>query len=80
MAAVGQLAVVMISAIRFNMQRDTGMWRFPVGYRFAPQDPFPAQVEDVKCAVRWLRAHAADLKLDGDEWVRLDSPQVPISP
>lgn len=38
-----------------------------VGYRFAPQEPFPAQVEDVKCAVRWLRAHAADLKLDGDK-------------
>lgn len=38
-----------------------------VGYRFAPQDPFPAQVEDVKCAVRWLRAHAAELKLDGDK-------------
>ena len=38
-----------------------------VGYRFAPQDPFPAQIEDVKCAVRWLRAHAAELKLDGDK-------------
>lgn len=38
-----------------------------VGYRFAPQDPFPAQVEDAKCAVRWLRAHAAELKLDGDK-------------
>lgn len=35
-----------------------------VGYRFAPQDPFPAQVEDVKCAVRWMRAHADELKLD----------------
>jgi acetyl esterase/lipase len=35
-----------------------------VGYRLAPKNPFPAQVEDVKCAVRWLRAHADDLKLD----------------
>lgn len=35
-----------------------------VGYRFAPKDPFPAQVEDVKCAVRWLRAHASELQLD----------------
>jgi acetyl esterase/lipase len=25
---------------------------------------FPGQVEDVKCAIRWLRAHAADYKLD----------------
>ncbi len=38
-----------------------------VGYRFAPQDPFPAQIEDVKCAVRWLRAHAAELKIDTEK-------------
>jgi acetyl esterase/lipase len=35
-----------------------------VGYRLAPQNLFPAQVEDVKCAVRWLRAHADELQLD----------------
>lgn len=35
-----------------------------VGYRFAPAHRFPAQVEDVKCAVRWLRAHADELGLD----------------
>lgn len=35
-----------------------------VGYRFAPKHPFPAQVEDVKCAIRWLRAHASELGLD----------------
>lgn len=35
-----------------------------VGYRLAPQDPFPAQVEDVKCAVRWLRAHAEEYLVD----------------
>jgi acetyl esterase/lipase len=35
-----------------------------VGYRLAPKNPFPAQVEDVKCAVRWMRAHADELKLD----------------
>jgi acetyl esterase/lipase len=29
-----------------------------VGYRFAPKHRFPAQVEDVKCAVRFLRANA----------------------
>ena len=37
-----------------------------VGYRFAPKNHFPAQVEDVKCAVRWLRAHADELKLDAN--------------
>lgn len=37
-----------------------------VGYRFAPKYPFPAQVEDVKCAVRWLRAKKDELKIDPD--------------
>lgn len=37
-----------------------------VGYRLAPQDLFPAQIEDVKCAVRWLRANAAQLQIDSD--------------
>ncbi|MBX3412228.1 MAG: alpha/beta hydrolase [Pirellulales bacterium] len=35
-----------------------------VGYRLAPKHPFPAQIEDCKCAVRWLRAHADELKID----------------
>jgi acetyl esterase/lipase len=35
-----------------------------VSYRFAPKHPFPAQVEDCKCAVRYLRAHASELNLD----------------
>jgi len=35
-----------------------------VSYRFCPQYTFPAQVEDVKCAVRFLRAHADEYHLD----------------
>ncbi len=35
-----------------------------VGYRFAPADVFPAQVNDVKCAVRFLRANADKYGLD----------------
>lgn len=35
-----------------------------VGYRFAPDHVFPAQVNDVKCAVRYLRAHADQYHLD----------------
>jgi acetyl esterase/lipase len=34
-------------------------------YRLAPEAPFPAAVEDVKTAIRWLRAHAAEYGLDG---------------
>lgn len=37
-----------------------------VGYRLAPKHLYPAQVEDVKCAVRWLRAHADELGIDPD--------------
>ncbi len=35
-------------------------------YRFCPQETFPAQVYDVKAAVRWLRSHAKDYTLDAD--------------
>ena len=35
-----------------------------ISYRLAPQSKFPAQIEDCKAAVRWMREHAADLKLD----------------
>jgi acetyl esterase/lipase len=29
-----------------------------------PRNPFPAQIEDVKCAIRWLRANAAKYHVD----------------
>ena len=35
-----------------------------VNYRFSTEAPFPACVEDVKCAVRWLRAHADKYGVD----------------
>lgn len=35
-----------------------------VNYRLTGEAPFPACVEDVKCAVRWLRAHSEDYNLD----------------
>lgn len=35
-----------------------------VNYRLTGEAPFPACVEDVKCAVRWLRAHAAEHGVD----------------
>lgn len=35
-----------------------------VSYRFAPRHPFPAQVQDVKAAVRFLRANAAKYGID----------------
>ena len=35
-------------------------------YRHCPRDVFPAQVHDVKAAVRWLRSHAAEYRVDVD--------------
>ncbi len=37
-----------------------------IQYRFCPEHRFPAQVEDVKCAVRFLRAHADQYGIDPD--------------
>jgi acetyl esterase/lipase len=37
-----------------------------VEYRLTQEAPFPACIEDVKCAVRWLRAHAEEYRVDPD--------------
>jgi arylsulfatase A-like enzyme/dienelactone hydrolase len=49
---------------RYFAQR--GYVGFSVNYRLAPQFKFPAQIEDVKCAVRWVRAQAAELGVNPD--------------
>jgi acetyl esterase/lipase len=35
-------------------------------YRFCPKDTFPAQVHDVKAAVRWIKANAKKYRIDSD--------------
>lgn len=37
-----------------------------VNYRLYPPATWPSMIEDVKCAIRWLRAHAAEYNLDPD--------------
>lgn len=37
-----------------------------IDYRLTGEAPFPACIEDVKCAVRWLRAHADEYQVDPD--------------
>lgn len=39
-----------------------------LNYRLSDQAPFPAQIEDCKAAIRWLRAHAAQYNLDADRF------------
>ncbi len=35
-----------------------------IEYRLSGQAPFPAAIQDVKCAIRWMRANAARLGVD----------------
>ena len=42
-----------------------------INYRLAPQHPWPAQGEDVRAAVTWLKANAAQLSLDPARFVIL---------
>lgn len=35
-----------------------------INYRLAPEHKFPAQIDDCKAAVRWMRDHAAQYKID----------------
>jgi len=43
---------------------DLGWVFVSIDYRLAPAYKWPAQIDDAKCAVRYLRAHAATLHVD----------------
>jgi acetyl esterase/lipase len=45
---------------------DDGYAVASINYRLTPVAPFPAQIEDAKAAVRWLRANASKYNLDPD--------------
>src|SRR5262245_48121154 len=49
-------------AIRDLAQR--GFVAATASYRFAPRHPWPAQIDDVRAALHWLRAHAAEFAID----------------
>lgn len=48
---------------------DLGMTVLSVNYRFAPEHPFPAPLNDVYAGWSWLQAHAGELGVDGSRVV-----------
>lgn len=48
----------------FNELLDRGYVIISLNYRLAPQHPFPAQIQDVKCAIRFIRSHASEYGID----------------
>src|SRR5690349_3256368 len=44
----------------------TGMVVVAIDFRLAPQDPYPAQVQDTHYAGRWMKLHARDWNGDPD--------------
>lgn len=43
---------------------EIGFVCFAIDYRLAPQHKFPAQIEDCRSAVKWIRTNAAKYKVD----------------
>ena len=48
----------------FEPLSKAGFAWFSINYRLAPQYRFPACIEDVESAIRWVKAHAAEYKAD----------------
>lgn len=44
-----------------------GLVCFAIDYRLAPQHKFPAQIEDCRSAVKWIREHAGEYHVDASK-------------
>ncbi len=51
---------------RVTLLAQAGFVCVSINYRLSDVAPFPAAVEDAKCAVRWLRAHAEEYNVDAN--------------
>ena len=49
-----------------RLARSTGAVVVAVGYRLAPETPFPGALEDCYTGLEWVAAHAAELGVDPD--------------
>lgn len=57
-----------LNPVFLNALASAGYAVASVNYRLAPQFKFPTQIEDVKCAIRYLRNHAPAYGLDGGKF------------
>jgi acetyl esterase/lipase len=48
---------------------EAGILVVSINYRMYPAYRFPAMIEDIKCAIRFLRGHAAEYNLDAERIV-----------
>jgi alpha-L-fucosidase 2 len=48
----------------FSTLTDAKFTWFSINYRLAPAHRWPAQIDDVRTAIRWIKAHAAEYKGD----------------
>src|SRR5205085_3639213 len=51
----------------FALIRDSEFAATSVNYRLSAEAKWPAQIFDCKAAIRWLRAHAAELNIDPEK-------------
>jgi acetyl esterase len=70
----------------FEPLTNAGFAWFTINYRLAPAYHFPAPVDDVESAIRYVQSHAAEYKVDlkriaitgesagGATWFRLSAP------
>ncbi len=50
--------------VLFGPLTDAGIVWFSINYRLAPKNHWPACLDDVKTAIRWVKANAAKYKVD----------------
>ncbi len=56
-----------INPIFLNTLASSGYAVASINYRLAPRDKYPAQIQDVKCAIRYLRSNAQMYGVNGSE-------------